>query len=222
MAGIGLDDGRAELALDAVEERLGTEHGILLLQPAYTTYRANLGEVTSYPPGYKENGSVFCHTNPWIVIAECLLGQADRAWDHALRINPARREGISEIHRCEPYVYAQTIVGRDASDHGRARNSWLTGTASWAYVATTQWILGVRPTFDGLKIDPCVPADIREYRVIRRYRGATYDIRVENPDGVTRGVRKVCVDGKGIDGSTLPVFGDQRTHSVTVTLGDER
>ncbi len=219
MAGIGLEDGRATSALDAVERRLATEHGILLLQPAYTKYRPDLGEISSYPPGYKENGSVFCHTNPWVVIAECRLGRADRAWDYALRINPAKRERISEIHRCEPYVYAQTIVGRDGRDHGRARNSWLTGTASWAYVAMTQWILGVRPTFDGLEIDPCVPADVREYRVVRRFRGATYDIRVENPDGVARGVRGIRVDGEEIDGSVLPVFDDRATHRVTVTLG---
>ncbi len=220
MAGIGLEDGKAASALNAVEQRLATEHGILLLQPAYTTYRLSLGEISSYPPGYKENGSVFSHTNPWVVIAECRLGHADRAWDYALRINPAKREGISEIHRSEPYVYAQTIVGRDARDHGRARNSWLTGTASWAYVATTQWILGVRPTFDGLKIDPCIPSDIREYRVVRRFRGATYDIRVKNLSGVMRGVRAIRVDGEKIDGSVLPVFSDHETHNVTVTLGD--
>ena len=222
MAGIGLEDGRAASALDAVERRLATEHGILLLQPAYTTYRLNLGEISSYPPGYKENGSVFCHTNPWVVIAECRLGRADKAWDYALRINPARRERISEIHRCEPYVYAQTIVGRDAADHGRARNSWLTGTTSWAYVATTQWILGVRPTFDGLEIDPCIPAAIPAYRVVRRFRGATYDIRVENPDGATRGVRGIRVDGEDITGSVLPVFDDQGVHDVRVVLGESR
>ena len=218
MAGIGIDDGKAVVALDAVRRELLTEHGILLLQPAYTTYRLNLGEISSYPPGYKENGSVFCHTNPWVVIAACRLGRADEAWDYALRINPSRREEISEIHECEPYVYAQTIVGRDAADHGRARNSWLTGTASWAYVATTQWILGVRPTFDGLEIDPCVPADVREYRALRRFRGAAYDIRVENPDGGTGGVREIRIDGERIDGSVLPVFGDGRTHDVVVTL----
>ena len=219
MAGIGLEDGTAALALDAVERELLTEHGILLLQPAYTGYRPNLGEISSYPPGYKENGSVFCHTNPWVVIAECRLGRAEKAWDHALRISPARREEISEVHECEPYVYAQTIVGRDAEEHGRARNSWLTGTASWAYIAMTQWILGVRPTFDGLEIDPCIPADIRRYRVVRRFRGATYDIRVENPNGASHGVRSVVVDSERISGSLLPIFGDGEIHDVVVTLG---
>ncbi len=219
MAGIGVGDGKSAAALDTVRRKLLTEHGILLLQPAYTTYRLNLGEISSYPPGYKENGSVFCHTNPWVVIAACRLGRADEAWDYALRINPSRREGISEVHECEPYVYAQTIIGRDAEDHGRARNSWLTGTASWAYVATTQWILGIRPTFDGLKIDPCVPPDVREYRVLRRFRGATYDIRVENPDGAPGGVREIRIDGERINGSVLPTFEDGGTHNVIVTLG---
>jgi cellobiose phosphorylase len=222
MAGIGLENGRAESALDAVRQRLATEDGILLLQPAYTTYRPGLGEISSYPPGYKENGSVFCHTNPWVMIAECRLGRGDRAWDYALRINPAKREEISEIHRCEPYVYAQTIVGRDGRDHGRARNSWLTGTASWSYVAMTQWILGVRPTFDGLKVAPCVPADLHGYRVIRRFRGTTYDIRVENPEGVTRGVREIQLDGTPIRGHVLPVLNDQGVHDVRVVLGGSR
>ncbi len=221
MAGIGLDNGRAATALDAVYERLATEHGILLHQPAYTTYRLDLGEISSYPPGYKENASVFCHTNPWAMIAECRLGRGDRAWDYARRINPARREALSEIHQCEPYVYAQMIVGRDAQDHGRARNSWLTGTASWCYVAMTQWILGVRPTFDGLLIDPCIPPDCQRYRVIRAFRGATYDIFVENPDGVMRGVREIRVDGEAIPGSVLPIFGDHVTHSVYVMLGND-
>jgi cellobiose phosphorylase len=219
MAGIGLENGMARAALDAVRDRLATEHGILLLQPAYTSYDPDLGEISSYPPGYKENASVFCHANPWVIIAECRLGRGDRAWDYALRINPARREEKSEVHQCEPYVYAQMIAGRDARDHGRARNSWLTGTASWSYVAMTQWILGVRPTFDGLQVDPCIPSALRQYRVVRKFRGATYDIRVENPDGVMRGVCEVRVDGKAIAGSILPTFGDHTTHSVHVTLG---
>jgi len=219
MAGIGIEDGRAESALDAVAESLLTDHGIALLHPPYTRYRVGLGEISSYPPGYKENGSVFCHTNPWIVIAECRIGRGDRAWDYAQRINPAHRELISEVHRCEPYVYAQTIVGPDRPDHGRARNSWLTGTASWAYVAMTQWILGIRPTFDGLIIDPCIPPDLKGFAAVRRFRGATYDIRVENPEGVCRGVRSAEVDEAPIAGNLLPVFADGKTHKVIVRLG---
>jgi cellobiose phosphorylase len=219
MAGIGLENGRARVALDAVRDRLATEHGILLHQPAYTTYRPELGEIGSYPPGYKENASVFCHTNPWIIIAECRLGRGDRAWDYAMRINPAKREDFSEVHQCEPYVYAQTIAGRDAQDHGRARNSWLTGTASWSYVAMTQWILGIRPTFDGLLIDPCIPPELKRFRVVRAFRGATYDIRVENPEGVMRGVREISVDGEPVLGNVLPIFADGATHVASVVMG---
>ncbi len=218
MAGIGLDDGRAARALDAVERELTTEHGILLVQPAFTSYRPELGEISSYPPGYKENGSIFSHTNPWIVIAACRLARAERAWEAARRINPSYREAISEVHRCEPYVYAQTIVGRDAADHGRARNSWLTGTAAWAFVAVTQWILGVRPTYDGLEIDPCIPEAMSGYRMVRRFREATYDIRVERKAASGEALA-IHVDGTPIDGSILPVFDDGETHAVTVTLG---
>ncbi len=218
MAGIGLENGKVAMALDAVRGRLLTEHGIMLLQPAYTSYRPELGEISSYPPGYKENASVFCHANPWIIIAECRLGRGDRAWDYARRINPSYREARSEVHECEPYVYAQTIAGRDAGDHGRARNSWLTGTASWSYVAATQWILGVRPTFDGLEIDPCIPSDWVGYRVVRTFRGATYNILVVNAKGGMHGVREIFVDGESIPGSVLPVYADGKVHEVVVTM----
>ncbi len=222
MAGLGLADGRALTALDEVSKRLASEHGLLLLQPAYTRYDPALGEITSYPPGYKENGSIFCHTNPWIVISECRLGRGDRAWEVAMRINPAVREEMSKVHRCEPYVYAQTIVGRDGPDHGRARNSWLTGTASWMYVALTQWVLGIRPSYGGIEIDPCIPPRWDAYSVVRAFRGAVYNIRVENPDHVSRGVREVRVDGRAIVGSILPAFSDGATHNVQVTLRGEQ
>jgi len=222
MAGFGLSDGRARAALDAVHERLLTDHGLMLLQPPYTRYNTALGEISSYPPGYKENASIFSHTNPWIIIAECLLGRGDRAWDYAMRLNPACCEEISDIRRCEPYVYAQTIVGRDAADHGLARNSWLTGTASWMYVALTQWILGIRPTYDGLMIDPCTPPNWAGYAVTRVFRNATYDIHVENPSRQSRHVRDIHVDGEAIAGSILPVFADGKTHHVDVTLGSAR
>ncbi len=219
MASIGMDDGRALRALDSVHEQLATEHGLLLLQPAYKTYHPELGEISSYPPGYKENGSVFCHTNPWIVIAECALGRADRAWDYAMRINPAQRESISNVHVCEPYVYAQMIAGRDAADHGRARNSWLTGTASWAYVAATQWILGIRASFDGLIIDPCLPKSVKTCRVVRQFRGAIYDIHISNP--ANDEPVSVEVDGTTLAGQVLPVFNDGKRHAVTVKPKDE-
>ena len=152
-----LTDGRPA-ALAAVRDRLATPHGIVLHQPAFTGYQPRLGEITTYPPGYKENAGIFCHNNPWLMIAEVLAGNPDRALDYYLRINPSAREAISEVHRCEPYVYAQMIAGRDAPTHGEAKNSWLTGTAAWNYVAATQWLLGIRPELDGLRIDPRLPA----------------------------------------------------------------
>ena len=160
MAGIGLEDGRAALALDAVRERLTTAHGIVLQQPAFSGYQLRLGEISSYPPGYKENGGIFCHTNPWIVIAEARAGRPEAAVEDYLRINPSAREPISDVHRCEPYVYAQMIAGPDSASHGEAKNSWLTGTAAWNYVAATQWILGIRPELTGLRVDPALPGRV--------------------------------------------------------------
>ena len=205
MAGIGLDDGRAERALASVEEHLGTPHGILLLDPPYSRFHVELGEISSYPPGYKENGSVFCHTNPWIAIAETMIGEAELAFDHLLRINPSAREELSEVHRCEPYVYAQTIAGKAAPTHGEAKNSWLTGTASWARVAVTQWILGIRPEHDGLRIDPCLPGDWEGFEAERRFRGAVYRIAVRKARGVRGRVSSLVVDGQTIEGNLLPV-----------------
>ncbi len=178
MAGVGLDDGRARLAADAVRDRLATPHGIVLLQPAYRRYHVELGEISSYPPGYKENAGVFCHVNPWMMIAEAVLDNAEGALDYYLRINPSAREAISEVHRCEPYVYAQMIAGRDAPTHGEAKNSWLTGTAAWNLVAVSQWILGIRPEHDGLRVDPRIPAAWPGFTAVRRFRGVAYEIVV--------------------------------------------
>ncbi|MGZ8501797.1 MAG: GH36-type glycosyl hydrolase domain-containing protein, partial [Candidatus Limnocylindrales bacterium] len=208
MAGIGLDDGRAVRALAAVRERLATPHGIVLQQPSFTDYQLRLGEISSYPPGYKENGGIFCHTNPWLMIAEALVGNPEGALDYYLRINPSAREAISEIHRCEPYVYAQMIAGPDAPTHGEAKNSWLTGTAAWNYVAATQWIVGVRPELEGLRIDPHLPADWGEIRVTRRFRGATYRIVVRRERATDVGpssATRLVVDGRPIDGSLAPL-----------------
>ena len=188
MAGIGLESGEARLAMDSVGKHLATEHGIVLQQPAFTHYYLNLGEISSYPPGYKENAGIFCHTNPWIMIAEALLGNGDQALDYYMRINPSAREEISEIHRSEPFVYAQMIAGRDAATFGEAKNSWLSGTAAWNYVAITQWILGIRPTYAGLQIAPVVPDDWEGFKVRRKFRGVAYDINVRRvgPGNQTR------------------------------------
>jgi cellobiose phosphorylase len=207
MAGIGLDDGRARQALDSVRERLATPHGIVLLQPPFSGYQLRLGEISSYPPGYKENAGIFCHTNPWAMIAEVRAGNPEGALDYYLRINPSAREAISDVHRCEPYVYAQMIAGRDAPTHGEAKNSWLTGTAAWNYVAATQWILGIRPELDGLRIDPCLPAGFGEVRVTRRFRGSTYRIVIpaRNGDSGTGRVARLVVNGESIEGTRAPL-----------------
>jgi cellobiose phosphorylase len=205
MGGIGLDDELAARALASVREHLATDHGIVLLQPAYSRYRLELGEIGSYPPGYKENGGVFCHTNPWVMIAETLVGNGDAAFDYYLRINPSAREEVSDLHRCEPYVYAQMIAGKEAPTHGEAKNSWLTGTAAWNLVAITQWILGIRPDHDGLRVDPCLPAEWEGFTAERRFRGATYRIAVRKARGVRGRVTSLVVDGDRIEGNLVPV-----------------
>ncbi len=204
MGGVGLSDGRAREALDSVHERLATPHGVMLLQPPYTRYHPELGEISSYPPGYKENASIFCHTNPWVMIAEALLGNGDAAFDYYKAINPSAREKISYVHRCEPYVYAQTIAGRDAPTHGEAKNSWLTGTAAWNYVAITQWILGIRPEHAALRVDPVLPATWPGFSCSRVWRGATYHISVTKPAGARARVCRLLVDGALVEGNLVP------------------
>jgi cellobiose phosphorylase len=201
MAGIGLQNGYAKKALQSVHQHLSTDHGLVLLQPAFTKYYLHLGEISSYPPGYKENAGVFCHANPWAIIAETKVGNSDRAFDYYLKINPSVREGIADLHRCEPYVYAQMIAGSDAPNHGEAKNSWLTGTAAWNYVAATQHILGIRPDFDGLRIQPSFPADWLGFEATRVFRGATYQIEVRR-EGKGDQVA-IKVNGKAIDGNLI-------------------
>jgi len=203
LAGIGLEDGRAEAALDSVRDLLATPHGIMLQQPAYSRYYLHLGEISSYPPGYKENAGIFCHNNPWVMIAEARLGHGDRAHDYYFRINPSARESASEVHRCEPYVYSQMIAGRDAPSHGEAKNSWLTGTAAWNYYAITQWILGIRPSYDGLEIAPVIPSAWSGFRVVRKFRGRTYHIMV-NRKGPGNRV-SLWVDGVPVAGNIVPL-----------------
>ncbi|MDD3612404.1 MAG: glycosyl transferase [Eubacteriales bacterium] len=219
MAGIGVEEGLAEKALDSVKERLDTDYGIVLNQPAYTKYYLNLGEISSYPPGYKENAGIFCHNNPWIAMAEATIGRGDRAFEVYKKIAPAYLEDISHIHKTEPYIYSQMIAGKDAANHGEAKNSWLTGTAAYNFVAISQWILGVRPQFDGLLVDPCIPADWDGFKVTRHFRNADYVIEVKNPDHVQKGVKSVTVDGKPIQGNIIPVFEDGKEHQVEVIMG---
>jgi cellobiose phosphorylase len=218
MAGIGVKDGTAALALSSVRERLATEHGVVLQQPAYGRYHLELGEITSYPPGYKENASVFCHTNPWIMIAETMVGNGDGAFDYYRRINPSAREAIGEVHRCEPFVYAQTIAGREAATPGEAKNSWLSGTAAWNYVAVSQWILGIRPDFEGLRVDPVLPGEWSGFTATRRFRGAVYEIVVRKDVGVSGRVRRLVVDGKPVEGTLVPVVAAGTTVRVEAVV----
>ena len=218
MAGLGLQDGRAQQALDAVAERLATPHGIMLQQPAFSQYYLKLGEISSYPPGYKENASVFCHTNPWVMIAESMIGRGDAAFSYYQRINPSAREAISDLHKCEPYVYAQMISGRDAAVQGEAKNSWLTGTAAWNFVAITQWILGIRPTFNGLRIAPVIPDEWQGFEAQRVFRGVRYHIQVERAG--TGNALELEVDGTPVIGSVVPLPAAGVTElNVKVKLG---
>lgn len=219
LAGIGVKEGLAQKALDSVKERLDTKYGIMLLQPAYTKYYLNLGEISSYPPGYKENAGIFCHNNPWVSIAETVIGRGDRAFEIYKKTCPAYLEDISEIHRTEPYVYSQMIAGADAAFHGEAKNSWLTGTAAWTFVNVSQFILGIKPDYKGLIVDPCVPSNFGNYTVKRVFRDAEYFITVKNHDSVQKGVKKIIVDGVEIEGNLIPFEEGKTTYQVTVFMG---
>jgi cellobiose phosphorylase len=202
MAGIGRDTGHARKALDSTKELLDTKYGVVLNQPAYTSYHVELGEISSYPPGYKENAGIFCHNNPWIVIAETVIGRGDQAFDYYKKIAPAYVEERSEVHRLEPYVYAQMIAGRDSPRHGEAKNSWLTGTAAWNFVALSQHLLGVRPDFEGLRVHPVIGKEIDRFTVTRKCRGAVYVVRVTNRGAGERAPR-LTVDGALIQGDLV-------------------
>ncbi len=216
---IGLQQGYAEKALASVKKHLATPDGIILQQPAYQEYHLELGEITSYPPGYKENAGIFTHNNTWIQIAETLVGHGDQAFEYYMSICPSQKEEKISVYRAEPYVYSQMTAGRDAPTPGEAKNSWLSGTASWSFVVISQYILGIRPSFNGLCIDPCIPSEWREYRVRRIFRGKTYNIAVKNPKGVCKGVASVWVDGEKIDGLIIPLTLGKETVSVEVEMG---
>lgn len=203
LAGVGLKEGLADKALESVKKHLATPHGIMLLQPPYSQYYLHLGEISSYPPGYKENASIFCHTTPWIIIAETILGHGDQAHDYYTCINPSAREHISEVHRCEPYVYAQMIAGKNAPTYGEAKNSWLTGTAAWIYVAITNWILGIRPTYIGLMISPIIPKSWSDFKILRFFRGVIYHISVKRSG--TGNISTLFVNDKPIEGNIVPL-----------------
>ena len=218
MAGIGLEEGMVDKALEAVKERLDCEHGIVLNNPPFSKYYIEYGEISSYPPGYKENAGIFCHNNPWIMIGETVRGRGDRAWEYFRKICPAYTEHISDLHKVEPYVYAQMIAGKDAFRPGEAKNSWLTGTAAWNFYTISQYILGIQPTYEGLRIEPCIPAEWKTFSVKRKFRGAQYHIEVKNPNGRMKGVASLTVDGKTIEGNIIPLMPAGGTYRVEVVM----
>lgn len=218
MAGIGLEDGFVDKALDSVKERMECEHGIVLNNPAYTTYHVEMGELSSYPEGYKENAGIFRHNNPWVIIGETVAGRGDDAWSHYTKILPSYvEEKHQTLHKVEPYVNCQMVAGKDAARPGEGKNSWLTGTAAWMWYTVSEFILGIKPSYDGLTIDPCLPTSAKEYEVCRKFRGAEYIIKVKNPKGVNKGVRSLLLDGQRMEGNTVP-FSEGR-HTVEVVMG---
>jgi len=218
MAGIGKEEGMIEKALDSVKERLDCEYGIVLNNPAFTKYYIEYGEISSYPAGYKENAGIFCHNNPWIIIGETVLGRGDQAWEYFRKICPAYLEEISDLHKTEPYVYSQMIAGKDAFKPGEAKNSWLTGTAAWNYYTISQYILGIQPSYKGIIVDPCIPTSWKGYKVSRKFRGTTYNIDVQNPNGVNKGVKSITVNGKAVEGNLIPLM-PKGEYQVVVVLG---
>jgi cellobiose phosphorylase len=218
MAEIGKENGMVKKALNAVKERLDCDYGIVLNNPAFTRYVVEYGEITTYPTGYKENAGIFCHNNPWIIIAETMIGRGDQAWEYYKKICPSYLESISDLHKTEPYVYAQMISGKDAFKPGEAKNSWLTGTAAWNFYAVSRYILGVRPQYDGLLIDPCIPKEWKGFEVVRKFRGATFKIKVVNPNQVNKGVAKISVNGKFLETNIIPVM-PEGVYNVDVVLG---
>ena len=216
MAGIGLEEGMVEKALDSCKKYLDCEHGMVLNWPAYTTYHVEMGEISSYPAGYKENAGIFCHNNPWVIIGETVAGRGNDAWEHYTKICPAWIQDQT-LHKVEPYVYSQMVAGKDAAKPGEGKNSWLTGTAAWNWLTITQYILGIKPTYEGIEIDPCIPSTMKEYTIHRILRGATFNITVKNPDGVQKGVKSITLDGQLLQGNIIPHT--PGVHTVEVVMG---
>lgn len=217
IAEIGKDEGLCLKAMQSVEKYLDTKYGIVLLQPPYHRYHVELGEISSYPPGYKENAGIFCHNNPWVIIGETVAGRGNDAWNHYTKILPSYvEEKYQPLHKVEPYVNCQMVAGKDAAKPGEGKNSWLTGTAAWMWYTISEFILGIKPDYEGLNIDPCLPSTAHEYEVTRKFRGGEYHIVVKNPEGREKGVKQIIVDGKAIDGTIIPC--QKGKHEVIVEM----
>jgi len=212
-------DERAKVALDSVESKLNTEYGIKLSYPGYNGFDPAKGGVTTYPAGAKENGGIFLHSNPWVMIAETMVGNGDRAFQYYNQINPASRNDDIDTFECDPYCYPQNILGDEHPQFGLARNSWLSGTSSWTYQAATRFILGMMPCHEGLEINPCIPKAWDGFTGTRKFRGATYKISVKNPSHISKGVASVSVDGNPLEGIVVPIFGDGQEHFVEIVMG---
>jgi cellobiose phosphorylase len=218
----GFADGeRGRMALDAVEKHLNTKNGIKLSWPGYTRYDPEIGGVSTYPPGAKENGGIFLHSNPWVMIAETMTGNGNRAFQYYLQINPAAKNDDIDTYEVEPYVYAQNILADEHPQFGLGRNSWLSGTASWTYQAATQYILGIRPAYNGLIVDPCIPEDWKEFTVRRKFRAANYHIKISNPEGVCKGVARVLVNGKAIGSKVIPLYPAGSDVHIEIVMGKQ-
>ncbi|HET9519267.1 MAG TPA: glycosyl hydrolase family 65 protein, partial [Actinoplanes sp.] len=221
------DREQAVQAMDSVHEHLATEHGVALCEPPHTKPVPGLDlSLLVYPPSHKENGGIFCHSNSWTIVAEALLGRGDRAYEYYRSYLPAKYNDSAEIHQAEPYVYTQFVYGKHAPHFGQARNPWLTGTASWTYVAVTQYLLGIKPALDGLRIDPAIPSAWDGYSVRRRFRGTWVTVNVSNPDRVSSGVASLSLDGVALPGDVVPASAlrpagpdDLDVNIVTVVLG---
>ena len=218
MSEIGKDQGADIKTLNSIDKYLNCEFGLVLNNPAFTKYYIQYGEISTYPGGYKENAGIFTHNNAWIICAEAYVGRGDKAFEYYSKIAPAFTEETSDIHKTEPYVYGQMIGGKDAKNFGQGKNSWLTGTAAWNMVAISQYILGVQPDFDGLRVDPSIPHEWDGFTAARKFRGATYNITVKNPAHVCKGVKSMTVDGKAVEGCVIPVCSGG-THEVEIIMG---
>lgn len=219
MAGIGKEEGMVEKAMNSVKKYLDCEHGIVLNNPAFTKYYIEYGEISSYPAGYKENAGIFCHNNPWIMIAETVIGNGERAWEYYKKICPSYLEEISDLHKTEPYVYSQMIAGKDAFKPGEAKNSWLTGTAAWNFFAISQYILGIQPDYDGLVINPCIPKDWNGFFITRKFRGTTFNIEIQNPNKISKGVKELWIDGLKVEGNKVPLQ-NKKECNIKVVMGN--
>ena len=220
LAGVA-DADRGRAAMDAVGEHLASDYGLHLFAPPHTDLHADVPGRVQFPPGYKENAAIFCHPNPWAVMAETRLRRGETAYRYYRSLLPSAYNDQADLHHTEPYVYCQFVVGKWDKHHGTGHNPWLTGTAGWSYVAATQYILGIRPQLDGLEIDPVIPADWPGFSVTRVFRGATYEIEVTNPDRCGHGVRQLQIDGQAVEGNRVPPAEAGQTVKVRVTLSGE-